>query len=177
MLHRVSSSARLWRLAKWARHQSHRPPPPPGTPALRPSEDVPATDYRAEKAAILAAKFFRSVTPGALPLEPALEPQPPPEPALKLWPRSVPITLSQTITPADVEQALANTAPWKAPGMDELLTGFLKAYGSLLYRVLAHLYSACLAIGHWPNDFKCALVVVIPKAGKTAGQRELASGW
>ena len=61
---------------------------------------------------------------------------------------------------------LSKISPWKAPGEDNLPTGFLKACGHPLFRVLAVLIEACFRIGWFPERFKRAKTVVLQKPGK-----------
>ena len=74
--------------------------------------------------------------------------------------------LQQDVTSTDIADALATAKPWKAPGEDNLPTGFLKLCGPPLYDLLAVLATACLRLGWFPARFKRAKTVVLQKPGK-----------
>ena len=54
---------------------------------------------------------------------------------------------------------------------------FLRACGWSVSSCLADLFNACLRLGHWLEVFKHATVVVVPKPGKTAAQKEFSSAY
>ncbi|EAQ85473.1 hypothetical protein CHGG_09487 [Chaetomium globosum CBS 148.51] len=74
--------------------------------------------------------------------------------------------VSQAVTPAEITRAIGGASPWKAPGEDLLPIGLLKACGAPLAEVLAVLATRCLELGWFPNRFKRAKTVVLPKPGK-----------
>ena len=76
------------------------------------------------------------------------------------------IGLSTTVNAGDITKALSRAAPWKAPGEDGILMGFLKACGKPLTRVLAVLTEACLRLGWFPDWCQRAKTVVLNKPGK-----------
>jgi hypothetical protein len=77
------------------------------------------------------------------------------------------ITISQVVSARDIENAIAQAAPWKAPGNDYLPIGLLKACGRPLYKILALLAQRCLELQWVPARLKEAIVIVLPKPGKT----------
>jgi len=86
-------------------------------------------------------------------------------------------TLRQDVTSGDIEEALANTSPWKAPGEDNLPTGLLKLCGPPLYDLLAVLATACLRLEHFPACFKRAKTVVLQKPGKQPAAYRTVGGY
>ena len=58
------------------------------------------------------------------------------------------------------------TAPNRCPGPDRMHNIMLRKGPLLLLSVLAKIYSACLALGHMPAEWKQAETVMIPKPGK-----------
>ncbi|EAQ83172.1 hypothetical protein CHGG_10990 [Chaetomium globosum CBS 148.51] len=73
---------------------------------------------------------------------------------------------SMAVTPAEITRAIGGASPWKAPGEDLLPIDLLKACGAPLAEVLAVLATRCLELGWFPNRFKRAKTVVLPKPGK-----------
>ena len=78
--------------------------------------------------------------------------------------------IDQTVSTADITAILKKTGAWKAPGLDLLPTGFLKAYKALLARLLAQIVIACLQHEHFLTQFRAVRVVVLRKPGKTVTQ-------
>src|SRR5436190_2199399 len=66
---------------------------------------------------------------------------------------------------------------WKAPRNDLLPTGFLKMYGKPLHEVLAKIATASFRLGHFPQRFRNALVVVLHKVGKPKEVTRTPDGW
>ena len=87
------------------------------------------------------------------------------------------IPISQEVTVEDIRATLQRIAPWKAPGLDDLPTGFLKACGDPLARVLAILATKCFQLGWFPDEFKHAKTIVLPKPGKTPAVYKTAGGY
>lgn len=54
----------------------------------------------------------------------------------------------------------------KAPGFDGIQNILIKRGGELLWAYLLHLFNASLACGYLPDDWKKAIVVPLPRAGK-----------
>ena len=54
----------------------------------------------------------------------------------------------------------------KAPGNDSIPNDFLKAIGEPLVVAVAAITIACWKLGHYPQQFKHAYIVVIRKPGK-----------
>jgi hypothetical protein len=55
--------------------------------------------------------------------------------------------------------------------------GFFKALGRRFNKAFAPIAQASLPIGHFPTPFRGARVVVFPKPGKTATQKEMAAAY
>ncbi|EAQ86126.1 hypothetical protein CHGG_07379 [Chaetomium globosum CBS 148.51] len=88
-----------------------------------------------------------------------LLPEPPRLPAFK-------DSSGQAVTPTEIAKAIGGASPWKAPGEDLLPMGLLKACGIPLAEVLAVLATRCLELGWFPDRFKKAKTIVLPKPGK-----------
>ena len=54
------------------------------------------------------------------------------------------LPIDQTVKAADITAILKTTGAWKAPGLDLLPTGFLKACKGPLARLLAQIVIVCL---------------------------------
>ncbi|EAQ83638.1 hypothetical protein CHGG_10042 [Chaetomium globosum CBS 148.51] len=83
----------------------------------------------------------------------------------------------QAVTPTDITEAMGRASPWKAPGEDLLPMGLLKACGAPLAEVLALLATRCLELGWFPNRFKRAKAVVLPKPGKAPPAYQTPGGY
>ena len=152
----------FWNLEKWARLRSHAPQDSQNIPALRPSENaLPETDFD-KKAAILSTRFF----PDPIPEPEALNIDPPPS-----------LDIDLTCDEEDIKFLLQHATPWKAPGLDKLPTGYLKALGKPFNIAMAKITDASFKIGHFPTIYKKAKIIVLPKPGKTRQQKELANAW
>ena len=68
-------------------------------------------------------------------------------------------------------------APWKAPGIDDLPAGFLKAYGEPLAKVLTILATKCFKLRWFPKGLKHAKVIVLQKLGKKPAAYKTAGGY
>ena len=152
---------KLWTLERWARLRSHMPPVAPKVPPLQVGTSGIAETH-AQKAAAFADRFFPTVHPRGYKL---------PESARHS------ITMPMAVDEDDVAATLQKVRPWKAPGPDGFPAGFLKACGPPFCRNFAAIAAASLQLGHFPTAFKKALVVVIPKPGKTPQQLRVPGGW
>jgi hypothetical protein len=172
-LHSASKdSSKVWKLAKWARLHSHTANDTPRLPALKPGpgEDPTACSHK-DKAEVLRRRFFPAPLDTPADSRPVVHTQTPPQRT------GGNIEISQKITPEQVARVIQRTGAWKAPGPDGIPTGFLKACGDPLYRVLARLIWASLQLSYFPQQFRIAKVVVLRKSGKTASQLQEAGGW
>jgi hypothetical protein len=146
----------LWKLERWARCKSFRPPDPPKLPAFAGTPGQPDLSTHAEKAATLAKRFFPN---------PPADLQDIQDPTLdRGWEPK--FDVQQPVTPDDISIALAKAGSWKAPGEDLLPVGFLTTCGPPLHRVLAALATRCFELGWFPGNFKRAKTVVHQKLGK-----------
>jgi len=116
---------------------------------------MPAQSSHGRKAAILAARFFPTVTPSPETLVP-----PPPEERKPVF------NLPFRVTPKDIQEILCSTKPWKATGEDLLPIGFLKALKEPFQKAFAVIGDASLQLGYFPRAFRKAIVVILPKPGK-----------
>ena len=142
----------IWGLVRWGKERSHLPPELPTIPPLEKGNGELAMTFE-EKTAILHARFF------------------PPEPDADLSDMqgyTYPAELEEApqITREMVAAALANTAPFKAPGVDGIPTGFLQAMGEPLVQAIRVLTQACWDWQHVPEAFRIARTVVLRKPGK-----------
>src|SRR5208282_5051253 len=149
----------LWSISKWVRLRSHTKPEDVTMPPLGRDEDTLsiAISYK-EKAALLSERFF-------------------PVPPADLGDITNRIfgddssqqrfTLSRDVDTGEVMDILRNTSVWKAPGTDLLPTGFLKACGLPLARIMTKLTNASFKLEYFPKRFCRAEVVVFRKAGKS----------
>nr|AAA21781.1 pol-like protein [Neurospora crassa] len=159
--------SRLWPLERWARTRSHRPADPPKLPALQTQEGAAEIGDHSGKAEILADRFFPKVEVPTDHLPDWTEP-----------PEGVdPIVISELVDEEDVQDVLSRMAPNKAPGIDWYSNRFLKLCGQPFRQAMACLASASLRLGHFPQRFKDAKVVVLKKPGKSAAQQKLAGAW
>jgi hypothetical protein len=150
---------RLWKICKWARQRSHTKPASASIPPLTRSEDEAISAYsHAEKAALLAERFFPAPLAD---LSDILDRTFSDESGEQRF------EIERTVCTDDVQGILRNASAWKAPGLDDLPMGFLRACGKPLAKIIAAITAACLALEYFPRRFRCAEVVVLAKAGKT----------
>ena len=120
----------LWQTSKWARLRSWAPIEDPKLPALIEGDFIAETHK--DKANLLTKRFY-------------------PKPIVKDNPikyREGPrIFSSIEVIREDIGLSLRKTRPWKAPGLDNLPVGFLKACGTPLDEILAILATASFKIG------------------------------
>ncbi|CCE32691.1 uncharacterized protein CPUR_06555 [Claviceps purpurea 20.1] len=69
-------------------------------------------------------------------------------------------------THEEIKGIMKRLASWKAPGLDEMPAGLLKACGPSLTRVLVHLLNNSCRLGYYPARFRKAKVIVLRKLGK-----------
>jgi hypothetical protein len=157
----------LWKLERWARIRSHAPAEQPKLPQLKRSEgDRPATAH-AEKAEILAERFFPNLAADLTDVADTTFQDHTFSPAFEL---------SQEVSEQDIKEAL-KAGPWKAPGADGLPMGFLKACGKPLRKVLAAIATASFRLEHFPRRLRHAVVIVLRKPGKTVDEQQYAGAW
>jgi hypothetical protein len=157
---------KLWSLERWARLRSHVPPEPALLPPLRGAEGgAPATSHR-DKATVLGRRFFPESVADLSDVVLDLQDE-----------QYQRFTIDDAVTEEDITNVLRKTGAWKAPGPDLLPTGFLKACGRPLAKLLAAIATASLRLGHVPAQFKAAKVVVLRKPGKTLEQQQTAGAY
>ena len=81
------------------------------------------------------------------------------------------------VTENDIKNALQQTAPWKAPGIDSLPIGFLRACGRPLSQIIAKLANTSFQLSYFPSQFKQVGMVVIPKPGKSTTKLQSTGRW
>jgi Reverse transcriptase (RNA-dependent DNA polymerase)/Endonuclease-reverse transcriptase len=163
-VHEAKDSTKgIWGLVRWAKERSHLPPELPTVPPLAKSD---SENGRAEtfldKVKVFHRQFF------------------PPEPDADLsdiqhyaYPteREQPPQISLDM----VRSALRNTAPFKAPGVDGIPTGFLQAMGDPFLRAVQSLTQASWDWQHVPIAFRIARTVALRKPRKK--DYSLAKAW
>ncbi|KAJ6436839.1 reverse transcriptase [Purpureocillium lavendulum] len=140
----------LWRIAKWARNKQCQ------TSAITPALKDPATLETAitpgEKAELFRKAFFPK----------------PPEANLEDIDNAVyadPINLPQ-IAEQEVEDAIRNAAPLKAPGPDGIVNRALQIASPWIRQHLTRIFNQSLSLGYCPQHFRNSTTIVIRKQGK-----------
>lgn len=146
-----------WRLAKWARTQSYRPPDPPGIPPLKYREGSAKATTIEQKAEVLAERFYPTPEADLSDIRDATFTN---ETFREFG------TIDDSVNDEDVAAVLHSSKPWKRPGQDEIPNGILKAMGTPIFRAIARLTTACWKSGTYPAQFRKARTVVIPKQDK-----------
>jgi ribonuclease HI len=112
------------------------------------SEEITRNEDKAK--AFLDAFFPAMNTP---------EPGPPTSPLPELpWP---------PITELEIERALRSARGTTAPGEDNLPMLVWKNLSVYLHAVIAHIFTACITLGHHPKQWRSAKIVVLRKPGKS----------
>ena len=132
------------------------PPEPPRLPEFKDSSGQVTAQTHDQKASALAERFFPDPPANLTDVED--------QTFLGSWNPGFDVV--QAVTPTEITEAIGRASPWKAPGEDLLPMGLLKACGAPLAEVLALLATRCLELGWFPNRFKRAKTVVLPKPGK-----------
>ena len=65
-----------------------------------------------------------------------------------------------------MQKAICRQKAGKAPGIDGIATGFLKAMGEPLVLAITDLLTGSWKIGHYPEVFRRARTIVLKKPGK-----------
>lgn len=147
--------AKLWRITRTLRRTR------PSLPALiTPTGEVYSP---AEKAAALADASTVDLAPST---DPALE-----EEATSLLEelRSIPDdqpTAIKLATPKEITAAISSLRPRKAPGPDGITAPLLRHIPRRTLVYLTMLINACLLIGYFPEAWKTATTIFLPKPGK-----------
>lgn len=69
----------------------------------------------------------------------------------------------------EIKKITAKLRPFKAPGCDGIVNILLKNLPDTAYEVMASIFNDCLTRSYWPESFKTAKVMAIPKPGKPRG--------
>lgn len=160
----ATASARdkdIWALERWARLRSTAPADSDRIPDLL-DADGNTVRTHAGKSALLAPRFFPRPKLPQTHAAPCSNEQ---------------FSLSQSVSSEDIAQELRSTSQWKAPGEDLIPNGLLLHCGPALHKELAHIASASFAISYFPQRFRSARVVVIPKPGKSRDQKATPAAW
>ncbi|CAI6355236.1 unnamed protein product [Macrosiphum euphorbiae] len=65
-----------------------------------------------------------------------------------------------------VKSAIWRMRPGKAPGADGITAGILRKAWPILGEEIVHLFRMCITEANFPQSWKCAKLVVLPKQGK-----------
>jgi ribonuclease HI len=146
----AQSPATLWRLAKWARNRHSQ------TPNVTPALVDPATKQQAitpsEKAELLRKTFF---------------PVPPDTDIEDIENANYPApTAMPPITTREIEEAIEEAAPLKAPGPDGITNKALQIASPWIKHHLTKIFNQSLALGYYPEHFRQSTTVVLRKPGK-----------
>jgi hypothetical protein len=156
-VHEAGESNGIWKLSKWARTKAQSPNELPIMPTLVTPQGNAAETIQ-DKAEALRARFFpkanadlsdieeTSFQEGSFPLDP--------------------FEISRKVEREEVEAILKSRKPLRAPGLDGIPNGFLKAMGPKMADAIALLATACWELGHYPQQFKNARTVALRKPGK-----------
>jgi exonuclease III len=146
----AQSPATLWRLAKWARNRHSQ------TPNVTPALVNPATKQQAitpsEKAELLRKTFF------PVPPDTDIEDI---ENANYPAPAAMPL-----ITTREIEEAIEEAAPLKAPGPDGITNKALQIASPWIKHHLTKIFNQSLTLGYYPEHFRQSTTVVLRKPGK-----------
>ncbi|KAG6979043.1 RNA-directed DNA polymerase from mobile element jockey [Fusarium oxysporum f. sp. conglutinans] len=146
----AQSPATLWRLAKWARNRHSQ------TPNVTPALVNPATKQQAitpsEKAELLRKTFF---------------PVPPDTDLEDIENANYPApTAMPPITTREIEEAIDEAAPLKAPGPDGITNKALQIASPWIKHHLTKIFNQSLTLGYYPEHFRQSTTVVLRKPGK-----------
>lgn len=146
----AESPESLWRIAKWARNRHSQ------TSAITPALQDPATAATAitpgEKAELFRKVFF------------------PKPPDANLDDIDTTVYADQISLPPiaeqEVEDAIRNAAPLKAPGPDGIVNRALQIASPWIRQHLTRIFNQSLSLGYCPQHFRSSTTVVIRKPGK-----------
>ncbi|GBO98603.1 Probable RNA-directed DNA polymerase from transposon X-element [Eumeta japonica] len=72
----------------------------------------------------------------------------------------------------EVQNVIANLNPKKAPGIDGISNKMLIELPRVAVRILLFIFNAMLRLEYFPNNWKVAVVKMIPKPGKDLTKAE-----
>ena len=73
----------------------------------------------------------------------------------------------------DVNDCIDKLKPYTAPGLDQISPKFVKLSKCVLAPLLARLFNRCIQLETFPNDFKEANVIPVPKKTSPTSLDEL----
>ncbi|OHW97034.1 reverse transcriptase [Colletotrichum incanum] len=146
----AESPASLWRVTKWARNRQNQSPTV--TPEIKKPNTTQIATTPGEKAALFKETFF------------------PPPPEANLGDIDNASYSNQIILPliseSEVEEAIQEAAPLKAPGPDGVTNKALQIARPWITPHLTRIFNQSLRIGHCPQHFRKSTTVVLRKPGK-----------
>lgn len=146
----AESPRSLWKIAKWARNRQSQPPTV--TPEIKKPNTSQVATTPEEKAALFKETFF----------------PPPPEANLQDIDNtsySNQIGLPP-VSESEVEDAIQEAAPLKAPGPDGITNLALQVARPWITPHLARIFNQSLRLGYCPQHFRKSTTVVLRKPGK-----------
>ncbi|KAI3545670.1 zinc knuckle [Colletotrichum abscissum] len=146
----AESPRSLWKIAKWARNRQSQPPTV--TPEIKKPNTSQVATTPEEKAALFKETFF----------------PPPPEANLEDIDNASynnPIGLPP-VSESEVEDAIQEAAPLKAPGPDGITNLALQVARPWITPHLVRIFNQSLRLGYCPQHFRKSTTVVLRKPGK-----------
>lgn len=147
----AAQTKNIWKLAKWARTESHRPKSLPQFPTIN-FQGEEATTIE-DKARLLSKKFF------------------PPPPAATLgdiegFDYPPPVQISRLTTKDDITAYIRRVKADKAPGPDTITNRILKILADHISQPLERIFNECVELGYHPKHFREATTIALKKPGK-----------
>lgn len=159
--HLNENRAKCWKMAKIIRGDSSK------MPSLRDRDNFITNND--DKAAIMATEFATYHTPGRAPLPGDSHIVRAVEKFLNRHRRSPQIF--ELITVEELSKVWRNLRPFKSPGVDGVPNILLKHLPMAAKTKFVSILNKCLELGYWPNYWKLAKVVCVPKRNKPLDER------
>ncbi len=137
----------LWKVAKaMKKHPSYTPP-------LRSSHTTWARNDL-DKAKVFANHLENTFKPNAIPTD-----------VTPVITKNAGNKIRQT-SPSEIQKAIEKLKQHKAPGLDQITAKILREMPKKAYVMLTYIYNAILRTGHFPQPWKTAKIIMLPKPGK-----------
>lgn len=149
---------KIWRITKALKNHCKYSPP------LRSGEFLIASP--AEKANLLASNFEKSHDNQLAddPITAAIVQ----DSIVQIDQSAVPTDNSWLVQPKEVDKIIRKLKPRKAPGIDKIRNCLLKKLPRKARVFISKLFSACIKLCYFPQEWKHAVIVAIPKPNKDA---------
>ncbi|CAI6359176.1 unnamed protein product [Macrosiphum euphorbiae] len=89
----------------------------------------------------------------------------PSDPDQGVWQHIGPLEVKERPDPTDIKAAIWRIKPSSAPGVDGITAGMLRKAWQVLWGPITDLFGRCLSEGKFPEPWKKARLVIIPKPG------------